>query len=71
MPYRLDYVVETGEGFVTTLLDASSRGAEWSRTLILRRDGAGSEISELIGLYRGSRRGCPGLYRSRLPSRRL
>ena len=33
MPYRLDYVIETGAGFVTTLLDASSRGAGWSRRL--------------------------------------
>jgi len=42
LPYRLDYVLETGAGFVTTLLDVSSRGAEWSRRLVLRGDGAGS-----------------------------
>ena len=42
MPYRLDYVLETGPGFVTTLLDVSSRGAGWSRRLVLRRDGAGA-----------------------------
>jgi hypothetical protein len=42
IPYRLDYVLETGAAFVTTLLDASSRGAEWSRRLVLRGDGAGS-----------------------------
>jgi hypothetical protein len=42
VPYRLDYVLETGPGFVTTLLDVSSRGAGWSRRLALRRDGAGA-----------------------------
>ena len=42
VPYRLDYVLETGPGFVTTLLDVSSRGAGWSRRLVLRRDGAGA-----------------------------
>ena len=40
--YRLDYVLETGPGFVTTRLDVSSRGAGWSRRLVLRRDGAGA-----------------------------
>src|ERR1700761_5701455 len=40
--YRLDYVLETGRGFVTTLLDVSGRGAGWSRRLVLRRDGAGA-----------------------------
>jgi hypothetical protein len=42
MPYRLDYAIETGAAFVTTLLDASSRGAGWSRRLVLRSDGAGA-----------------------------
>ncbi|MGH7921116.1 MAG: putative glycolipid-binding domain-containing protein [Candidatus Dormibacteraceae bacterium] len=42
VPYRLDYVLETGAALVTTLLDVSSRGAEWSRRLLLRSDGAGS-----------------------------
>ncbi len=40
--YRLDYVLETGPGFVTGRLDVSSRGAGWSRRLVLRRDGAGA-----------------------------
>src|ERR1700742_3815555 len=40
--YRLDYVLETGPGFVTTRLDVSSRGEGWSRRLVLRRDGAGA-----------------------------
>jgi hypothetical protein len=40
--YRLDYVLETGPGFVTTRLEVSSRGAGWSRRLVLRGDGAGS-----------------------------
>jgi hypothetical protein len=42
IPYRLDYVLETGGAFVTMLLDISSRGAGWSRRLVLRGDGAGS-----------------------------
>ena len=42
MAYRLDYGLETGPGFVTTLLDVSSRGAGWSRRLVLRRDDAGA-----------------------------
>ncbi|HEY7437906.1 MAG TPA: putative glycolipid-binding domain-containing protein [Acidimicrobiia bacterium] len=42
IPYRLDYVLETGADFVTTLLDVSSRGAGWSRRLILRSNGAGA-----------------------------
>ena len=41
LPYRLDYVLETGSGFATTLLDVSSRGAGWSRRLLLRNQGAG------------------------------
>lgn len=41
-PYRLDYVLETGAGFVTTLLDVSSQGAEWRRRLALRGNGAGA-----------------------------
>ena len=42
LPYRLDYVLETGTGFVTTLLDVSSRGAGWNRRLVLGRDDVGS-----------------------------
>jgi uncharacterized protein len=42
LPYRLDYVLETGTGFVTTLLDVSSGGAGWNRRLVLRGDGAGT-----------------------------
>jgi uncharacterized protein len=42
IPYRLDYALETGAGFVTTLLDVSSQGAGWSRRLVLRGSGAGS-----------------------------
>jgi uncharacterized protein len=42
LPYRLDYVLQTGAGFATTLLDVSSRGAGWSRRLLLGGDGAGS-----------------------------
>jgi uncharacterized protein len=42
VPYRLDYLLETGEEFVTTLLDVTSRGQGWERTLLLRGDGKGS-----------------------------
>ncbi len=41
IPYRSDYVLETGPGFVTTLLDVSSQGEEWRRRLALRGTGAG------------------------------
>jgi hypothetical protein len=37
-PYRLDYELETGPGFVTSRLRVESRGAGWRRTLELRRD---------------------------------
>ena len=42
LAYRLDYVLETGPGFLTTLLDVSSRGEGWSRRLVLRRTGGGA-----------------------------
>jgi uncharacterized protein len=42
LPYRLDYLLETGSRFATTLLNISSRGAGWSRRLLLRLDRAGS-----------------------------
>jgi uncharacterized protein len=42
IPYRLDYLLETGAAFVTLLLDVSSRGAGWSRRLVMRSNGAGS-----------------------------
>ena len=42
IPYRLDYALETGAGFSTTLLDVSSRGAGWGRRLVLQGDGEGS-----------------------------
>ena len=41
VPYRLDYVLETAVGFVTSRLRVGSRGAGWRRTLDLRRDAAG------------------------------
>jgi hypothetical protein len=41
VPYRLDYVLETAPGFVTSRLRVSSRGEGWRRTLDLRRDAAG------------------------------
>jgi hypothetical protein len=38
LPYRLDYELETGTGFVTTRLRVTSRGEGWRRELDLRRD---------------------------------
>jgi uncharacterized protein len=39
--YRLDYVLETTAGFVTSRLRVTSRGEGWRRALDLRRDEAG------------------------------
>ena len=41
LPYRLDYELETGAGFVTARLNVTSRGAGWHRELELRRGGDG------------------------------
>jgi hypothetical protein len=41
IPYRLDYILETAPGFVTSRLRVSSRGEGWGRTLDLRRSTAG------------------------------
>src|SRR5262249_7316930 len=41
IPYRLDYTLETANGFVTSRLRVSSRGEGWRRTLELRRSGEG------------------------------
>ena len=41
IPYRLDYILETAPGFVTSRLRVSSRGEGWRRTLDLRRSAAG------------------------------
>lgn len=40
LPYRLDYVLEAGEGFRTRLFEASARGDGWSRALRLERTGS-------------------------------
>jgi hypothetical protein len=37
VPYRLDYRVTTGAGFVTSEVDVHVRGGDWSRRLLLRR----------------------------------
>jgi hypothetical protein len=42
LPYRLDYTLETGAGWVTTRLEITTRGDGWRRTLDLRRSGAGT-----------------------------
>ncbi len=41
VPYRLDYALETGSGFVTTRLALTTRGEGWRRSLELRREGSG------------------------------
>jgi hypothetical protein len=41
LPYRLDYELETGAGFVTARLRATSRGEGWRRDLDMRRDQEG------------------------------
>jgi hypothetical protein len=40
--YRLDYELETREGFMTARLRATTRGDGWRRELDLRRDGDGT-----------------------------
>jgi hypothetical protein len=42
LPYRLDYVLETEVGFVTSRLLVEVEGDEWSRQLRLERDPGGS-----------------------------
>jgi uncharacterized protein len=41
VPYRLDYSLQTGPGFVTTRLEVTAWGEGWRRALDLRRDGSG------------------------------
>jgi uncharacterized protein len=51
LPYRLDYVLEAPDNFVTRLMDVRVRGDRWSRRLLLRHDGRGgwSQDVELDG----------------------
>jgi hypothetical protein len=42
IPYRLDYDLETGAGFVTVRLALTATGDGWSRSLDLRRNGHGA-----------------------------
>jgi hypothetical protein len=49
-PYRLDYELETGEGFVTRSLRVEIRGTEGKRSLDLRRDAAGGWSADAEGL---------------------
>jgi hypothetical protein len=46
LPYRVDYELETGAGFVTTRLWLRARGDGWKRTLDLRRGGDGTWRAE-------------------------
>ncbi len=41
LPYRLDYALETGDGFHTRLLEAFARGDGWTRRLRLERGSGG------------------------------
>jgi uncharacterized protein len=41
-PYRLDYTLETGDGFVTSRMNVTSRGQGWTRSLDLRRSTSGT-----------------------------
>jgi hypothetical protein len=41
LPYRLDYELETGTGFVTARMRVNSRGEGWRRQLDLRRSADG------------------------------
>jgi uncharacterized protein len=41
LEYRVDYSLDSVEGFVTTRLTLDARGAGWSRRLDLARDGEG------------------------------
>jgi hypothetical protein len=39
VPYRLDYELDAGDGFVTRTLEVDSTGGGWTRSLRLERDG--------------------------------
>lgn len=41
LPYRLDYTLVTGDGFVTSRLIVAVDGADWRRRLVLERDSRG------------------------------
>jgi uncharacterized protein len=51
LPYRVDYELETGAGFVTTRLRLRARGDGWERSLELQRadDGAWTAESTVDG----------------------
>jgi hypothetical protein len=40
--YRMDYVLDARDGFVTRQLDVRAEGEGWSRGLVLRHDGRGA-----------------------------
>src|SRR5919197_4033190 len=46
LPYRVDYELETGPGFVTARLLVDARGDGWPRSLVLRRDDDGHWSAE-------------------------
>src|SRR6185503_2533500 len=45
-PYRLDYVLSTGSGYITRLVRVNAAGEGWSRSLELRHDGCGNWSAE-------------------------
>jgi hypothetical protein len=60
VPYRLDYSLETGPGFVTARLQVVSRGEGWRRSLDLRRTAAGAWEAETEAEGQEARLGRPG-----------
>ena len=49
LPYRLEFKLETGPGWVTRRLDVTTRGDGWTRRLDLRRSDAGSWTADGSG----------------------
>jgi hypothetical protein len=46
LPYRLDYTLRTGPGFVTAEVEVSSRGDGWTRRMKLIRSDVGAWTAE-------------------------
>ncbi len=46
VPYHLAYLLDASDGFVTSILEVDVAGLDWSRHLMLRRDGSGAWTAE-------------------------
>jgi hypothetical protein len=46
LPHRVDYTLDTGDGFVTSRLNIATQGQGWRRTLDLRRNVSGEWTAE-------------------------